>query len=69
VLEPAQRAAAVVQTDAMRESGPGERIDLLYVVQELDQLVGPGANPLGRVSLLDGVEIVPPTIPLLRSTA
>ena len=39
VLEPAQSAAAVVQTDPMRESGPGERIDLHDVVKELDQLV------------------------------
>ena len=40
------------------KSGPGKRIDLQDVVQELDQLVGAGANLLDRVGLLDGVEIV-----------
>jgi hypothetical protein len=49
----------VVQADPMRESGPGERVDLQDVVQELDQLVGSRADLLDRVGLLDGVEIVP----------
>jgi hypothetical protein len=42
----------------MRESGPRERINPKYVVQELDQLVGSGADLLDHVGLLDGVEIV-----------
>jgi hypothetical protein len=42
----------------MRESGPGERIDLQDVVQELDQLVGSRADHLHDVGPLDGVEIV-----------
>ena len=58
VPEPAQRAATVVQSDLMREPGPGKRLDLQDVVQELDQLEGSRANLLDRVGLLDGVEIV-----------
>ncbi len=49
VVEPAQSAAAVVQTDPMREFGPGECIDLQNVVKELDQLVGSRADFLDRV--------------------
>ena len=58
MLERAQRAAAVVQPDPMRKPGPGKRIDLQDVVQELDELVGARADLLHLGGLLDGVEIV-----------
>ena len=44
MLEPAQGAAAVVQSDAMRKPSPREGIHLQYVVQELDDLVGARPN-------------------------
>src|SRR5712664_1936543 len=59
MLEPAQRAAAIVQPDPMRKSGPGKGIDLRDVVQEFDQLEGPRADLLDLVGLLYRVEIVP----------
>jgi hypothetical protein len=48
-----------VQADPMRETGPGKSIYLQDVVQELDHLIGAGANLLHVRGLLDGVEIVP----------
>ena len=56
--EPAQRAAAVMQADAMRKPGPRERIGLQDVVQELDQFEGARANLPDFVGLFDRVEIV-----------
>jgi hypothetical protein len=58
VLEPAQRAAAVVQANTMRKLGPGKSVDLQDVVQEFDQLEGPRADLLDFVGLLYRVEIV-----------
>src|ERR1700733_16246997 len=58
MLEPAQGAAAVVQPDTMRKTGPGKPIDLLDVVQELDQLKGARPHLRHRGGLLDRVEIV-----------
>jgi hypothetical protein len=58
MLERAQRAAAVVQADAVRKAGPGKRLDLLNVVQELDELVTARANLLHLGGLLDRIEIV-----------
>jgi len=46
VLEPAQRAATVVQANPMRKSRPGKSVDLQDVVQEFDQLEGPRATSL-----------------------
>jgi len=57
VLEPTQGPAAVVQADAMRKSGPGKRIDLLDVVQELDELDGTRAHLFDLGRLFDRVEI------------
>src|SRR5882757_1667183 len=58
MLEPAQRAAAVMQPDAMRKSRPGEGVDFQDVVQELDDLVRALAN-LGHLrGLLDGIKII-----------
>src|SRR5882672_5791597 len=59
VLEPAQRAATVVQADPMRKSGPGKSVHLLDVVQKFDQLEGPRADLLDFVGLLYRVKIVP----------
>src|SRR6202011_5057555 len=59
VLEPAQRAATVVQADPMRKSGPRKSVDLQDVVQEFDQLESPRADLLDLVGLLYRVEIVP----------
>jgi hypothetical protein len=40
VLESAQDAATIVQSDAVRKPSPGKRVDFFDVVQELDQLIG-----------------------------
>lgn len=59
MLESAQGAAAVVQSDPMRKSGPGKSVDLLDVMQEFDQLEGPRADLPDLVGLLYRVKIVP----------
>src|SRR5438270_12694494 len=58
MLQPAQRAATIVQTDPMRKPGPGKGIDLQDVVKEFDQLEGSRADLLDLVGLLYGIEIV-----------
>ena len=58
MLERAQGAAAVVQPDAVRKAGPGKRLDLQDVVQELDQLEDARTNLLHLGGLLDRIEIV-----------
>jgi len=55
MLERAQRSAAVVQADPMRETRPGERLHLQDVVQELDKLEDAGPNRLDLFGLLDGI--------------
>ena len=57
MLELPQRAAAVVQSNPMRELGPRKRIRLLDIVQELDHLEGAGANLLDLQRLFDRIQI------------
>ena len=44
MAQAAQRAAAVVQTDFVRKAGPGKGVDLDYVMEKLDQFIGPGTD-------------------------
>src|SRR5215831_17176689 len=58
MLQPAQRNAFVVESDAVRELRPRKGVDLLDVVQELDQLKGARPYFLHFRRLLDRIEIV-----------
>ncbi len=58
MLEPPQRAAAVVQSNPVGESGPGKRVGLDNIVQEFDQLIGPRTDLFHVVGLLDRIEVV-----------
>jgi len=51
-----------VQADAVWELGPGEARDLQVVVEELDELPGPGPDLQGLRRLLDRVEVEPDVV-------
>jgi len=54
--------AAVVEAHPVRKGRPGEGRDLQVVVQELDELSGPGADLPGLGRLFDRIEVIPDVV-------
>lgn len=58
MAERTQGAAAVMQTDLVREPGPRKRIYFQDIVKKFHEFIGAGANMCDIDSLRDGGEVV-----------